>query len=79
MGAKAVEKRLLVFIDIVNWKPIATTSKALLVDPDNAGNVSLFYQRHDRSMIASIRELIRKPFNSGSKQLEAPNTGGGVN
>ena len=79
LGAKAVEKRLLVFIDIVNWKPIATTSKALLGDPDNAGNVSLFYQRHDRSMIASIRELIRKPFNGGSKQLEAPNTGGGVN
>ena len=63
----------------MNWKPIATTSKALLVDPDSAGNVTFFYQRHDRSSIASTREPIRKLFNGGSKQLEAPNTGGGVN
>jgi hypothetical protein len=30
-------------------------------------------------MIANIWGLIRKPFNGGSKQLEAPNAGGSVN
>jgi len=52
-----------------------TTNEALLVDPDNPGNVGFLYQRHDRSMIANIWGLIRKPFNCGSKQLEAAERG----
>ena len=50
-----------------------------LVDPDNPGNVGLLDQRHDRSVIANIWGLIRKPFIGGNKQLEAPNAGGTVN
>jgi hypothetical protein len=63
----------------VEIQPIATTNEALLVDPDNPGNVGLLDQRHDRSVIANIWGLIRKPFIGGNKQLEAPNAGGTVN
>jgi hypothetical protein len=63
----------------VEIPPIATTNEALLVDPDNPGNVGLLDQRHDRGVIANIWGPIRKPFNGGNKQLEAPNAGGSFN
>ncbi len=41
-----LEKKIGVFIDIVNWKPLMTTDELLIIDPDDAKNVGFYYERH---------------------------------
>lgn len=45
-GAERIETRIGVFIDIVNWKPVATTDELLLVNPEDARDVGFYYERH---------------------------------
>lgn len=47
-GARLIAGKLLVFFDLVNWKPHMTTNEALIIDPNDPSNVYFFYERHDR-------------------------------
>jgi len=46
IGEENVVTKIGVFIDIVNWKPVATTDELLLINPNDASNVGFFYERH---------------------------------
>lgn len=46
LGSDKVIDRIAVFIDIVNWKPLATTEELLLINPNDAGDVGFYYERH---------------------------------
>ena len=61
-GREEVESKVLVFIDIVNWKPFKTTNEALLIDRDDPNDVGFFYERHDRDRFSfkSLWNLLTK-------------------
>lgn len=47
-GVEHIAGRLLVFFDLVNWKPFMTTNEAFIIDPADPTNVFFFYERHNR-------------------------------
>lgn len=51
-GADKIEDRIVVFIDIVNWKHLGikkfTTEEMLIINPDDASDVGFYYERHSK-------------------------------
>ena len=45
-GNDKVTNKIGLFIDIVNWKPIATTEELILINTDDATDVGFYYERH---------------------------------
>ncbi|MGE0614235.1 MAG: hypothetical protein AB7P04_01230 [Bacteriovoracia bacterium] len=45
-----LEAKIAFFVDIVNWKPKATTNELMLINPSDPKDVGFYYERHEKDL-----------------------------